>query len=301
MLDRRLYPFESHFLAIDGLSYHYLDEGTGEPIVMVHGNPTWSFYFRNLIKAMRHHYRVIAPDHIGMGLSDKPEDTRYSYILENRVENLATLLRDLNIDHNITLIGHDWGGVIATSFAVRHHQKIARLILMNTAAFLKPAHKTFPYAIALAKLPVISAPLVRGLNVFGRVANRVCVKQTKLQAHVAEGYLHPYDSWHNRIAIHRFIQDIPIHPNAPSYDYLKVTETNLYKLKHIPIQLLWGMRDFVFDAPFLETFLEYFPDADVHRYENAGHYVLEDEIDDIISSVSAFLHKHPVKSDRNTS
>ena len=98
---RHLYPFTSHYLDLNGLSYHYIDEGEGDPIVMVHGNPTWSFYFRELIKALSPQYRTIVPDHIGCGLSDKPEETDYDYRLHSRIDDLNNLLDTLTIDEKI--------------------------------------------------------------------------------------------------------------------------------------------------------------------------------------------------------
>jgi haloalkane dehalogenase len=107
---KTLYPFESHFIDRNGLNYHYLDEGQGDPIVMVHGNPSWSFYYRNLASKLKESYRVIVPDHIGCGLSDKPDSTSYSFTLQERVDDLEALLDTLDIKKNITLVVHDWGG-----------------------------------------------------------------------------------------------------------------------------------------------------------------------------------------------
>ena len=98
-----LYPFENHFLELNGLQYHYLDEGRGDPVIMVHGNPSWSFYYRDLVKALRTRYRVIAPDHIGSGLSEKPGDGDYSDTLKQRVDHLEALLEHLQIRERITL------------------------------------------------------------------------------------------------------------------------------------------------------------------------------------------------------
>src|SRR5262252_891927 len=106
------YPFQSHFLDRNGIQYHYLDEGAGEPIVMLHGNPTWSFYYRRLVLALRDSYRTIVPDHVGSGLSDKPDDSRYAYTLTQRVQDLETLLEHLEVKSDITLVLHDWGGMI---------------------------------------------------------------------------------------------------------------------------------------------------------------------------------------------
>jgi pimeloyl-ACP methyl ester carboxylesterase len=126
---RHLYPFTSHYLDLNGLKYHYLDEGEGDPIVMVHGNPTWSFYFRELIKALSPRYRTIVPDHIGCGLSDKPESKNYDYRLKNRVDDLEILIHNLELKEKITLILHDWGGFIGMAYALRHPERIGRFII----------------------------------------------------------------------------------------------------------------------------------------------------------------------------
>jgi len=141
----REYPFESHFLELGRLKYHYLDEGQGEPVVMLHGNPSWSFYYRNLAKELRADYRVVVPDHIGCGLSDKPADSLYSFTFEQRVDDLETLLDHLDIKSNITLIVHDWGGMIGMTYASRYPERIARLVVLNSAAFHLPQSKKFPW------------------------------------------------------------------------------------------------------------------------------------------------------------
>ena len=131
------YNFAGNYLNIGGNRLHYLDEGPrrGEPVVMLHGNPTWSFFFRTLVTELRDRYRVIVPDHIGMGLSDKPDDTRYDYTLASRVADLTTLLDHLEVTRDLTLVVHDWGGMIGLVYATRHPERIRRLAILNTAAF----------------------------------------------------------------------------------------------------------------------------------------------------------------------
>ena len=133
-----LYPFQSRFFEHLGLRLHYLDEGAGDPVVMLHGNPTWSFYYRRLVEALRTSHRVIAPDHIGCGLSDKPDDGHYDYTLARRVEDLDALLEWLGVEKNVTLVLHDWGGMIGMTWACRHPERIARIVVLNTAAFPMP-------------------------------------------------------------------------------------------------------------------------------------------------------------------
>src|SRR5262249_61254450 len=120
-----------------------LDEGTGDPVVMVHGNPTWSFYFRDLVKSLRGTHRVVVPDHVGCGLSDKPDDARYAYTLRRRVDDLERLLDHLGLRDRLTLVLHDWGGMIGMAYASRYPERIRRLVILNTAAFLLPAGESF--------------------------------------------------------------------------------------------------------------------------------------------------------------
>ena len=121
---RSLYPFQSHEVTLDGHRCHYLDEGSGPVLLMVHGNPTWSFYWRNLILALRDRFRIVAVDHIGCGLSDKPAADDYSYRLARRVADLGQLIEKLDL-RQITLVAHDWGGAIGMGAAVAAPERFA--------------------------------------------------------------------------------------------------------------------------------------------------------------------------------
>ncbi|MBU4393539.1 MAG: alpha/beta fold hydrolase, partial [Proteobacteria bacterium] len=151
------YPFPSHFATIDGHLLHYIDEGAGRVIVMVHGNPTWSYYYRHLIALLSKTYRVIAIDHLGCGLSDKPQ--KYPYQLKNHIDNLQALLRQLRIN-SYSLIVHDWGGAIGLGVAGRYPAAIEKLVILNTAAFHS---QRIPWRIRLCRWPFIGSLLVRGL------------------------------------------------------------------------------------------------------------------------------------------
>ncbi len=163
---RAEYPFQSHFLKFDGLEYHYLDEGRGEPVIMLHGNPSWSFYYRHLVRELRPDYRVVVPDHMGCGLSSKPADSQYEFSLEQRIRDLDRLIEALDLGDNLTLVMHDWGGMIGMAWAVRNPGRVARLVLMNTAAFHLPAAKKLPPALKLCRETQFGAFLVQGLNAF---------------------------------------------------------------------------------------------------------------------------------------
>ncbi len=286
---RRLYPFESRFLDRGGLRYHYLDEGKGEPIVMVHGNPTWSFYFRELITALRGDYRCIAPDHIGCGLSDKPDDADYDYRLERRANDLEALLDHLGLTAGVTLVLHDWGGMIGMAVAARRPDRIRRLVVLNTAAFLLPKAKAMPLRLwALHGRNPLTALAVRGLNLFSWGAGFMATRKG-LPREVRRGLCAPYDSWRNRIATLRFVQDIPLKVSHASYARARSVDEGLSQFADRPMLICWGMRDFVFDRHFLAEWRRRFPDAEAHTFEDAGHYVLEDAGERIIPLIKAWM------------
>ncbi len=289
-----LYPFEGHFLDLDGLRYHYLDEGQGESVVMVHGNPTWSFYYRHLVMALRGSYRTIVPDHIGCGLSDKPDDSRYAYGLERRVRDLEALLDHLQLDHDLTLVVHDWGGMIGMAYAVRHPERVRRLVILNTAAFHLPASKALPWPLRLCRNTALGAYLVRGLNLFCRGAALTSCHRHPLPRRHPGGLCRAYNSWANRIAVLRFVQDIPLQRGDPCYDQVSAVQDGLERLRDVPMLVCWGEKDFVFDGHFLAEWQRRFPEAEVHPIPDAGHYVLEDAAEEIIPWIRRFLLAHPL-------
>ena len=286
---RTLYPFRSHFLDLGGTRYHYVDEGQGEPIVMVHGNPTWSFYYRRLILDMRSKYRVIAPDHIGCGLSDKPQ--RYRYTMEQHIANLEALMAHLGLK-KITLALHDWGGPIGMGYAVRHPEMVRRFVIFNTVAFWSPH---IPIFLRLCRLPVFGPIAIRGLNLFAIVAASVaCRHRERMTEEVRAGYLFPYDSYANRIAVLRFVQDIPVNAGHPTYGLLQAVESGLAQFQRHPMIIIWGGKDPVFTPLLLESWKERFPGAIVKEIEDAGHYVVEDGYERIIPWVREFLERSPI-------
>lgn len=285
------YPFTGHTLDLDGLSYHYLDEGKGEPVVMVHGNPSWSFYYRNLVLALRDRYQCIVPDHIGCGLSDKPGDDRYDYTLSRRVDDLDRLLDHLEITSNVTLVVHDWGGMIGMAYASRHPERIKRLVILNTGAFHLPKEKPLPLGLRICRDTALGTLLVRGFNAFSVGASIVGCKANPMPGELQQAYRAPYDSWANRIATLRFVQDIPLSPGDRGYDLVSAVATGLDRFRSLPMAIFWGELDFVFDRHFLNEWLKRFPEAELHRYPDAGHYILEDKKEEIIPLIAEFLAK----------
>ena len=286
-----LYPFTSHYLDVGGPWMHYVDEGTGSPVVMLHGNPTWSFYYRELIRGLRDDHRVIAPDHIGCGLSDKPQE--YDYTLSTHIDNLGRLLDHLGLD-DVTLVVHDWGGAIGFGWAMRYPQHVRRLVIFNTAAFPGPC----PWRIRICRWPVFGEVVLRGLNGFARAAVRMaCKNRKRMTVRVKRAYLWPYDSYANRIATLWFVRDIPLKRSQASYRVLAEIDASLSQFRDRPSLICWGARDFCFNDWFLSEWKTRFPQAEVHRFEDAGHYVVEDASDRILPLMKTFLAKSEL-SDR---
>jgi len=290
-----LYPFASHYHDVAGHRLHYVDEGSGEAVLMVHGNPSWSFLYRDLIQSLQGDHRTVAPDHIGCGRSDKPDDKAYDYTLASRVSDLHSLVEKLDL-RDITLVVHDWGGMIGMAWAVQNVERLSRLVVMNTAAFPLPDSKGIPASLRLARTPGLGALLVRGGNAFARGAVRTCVTRTPMSKDVAAGYLEPYDSWAHRIAVHRFVQDIPLSTSDPAWGIVRDTADSLHRLTDLPMLICWGLKDFVFDADFLDEWIARFPAAQVHRFPDCGHYVLEDASKEILPLVRDFIEAHPLHS-----
>lgn len=290
---RELYPFEGRIFDRGGLRYHYLDEGQGEPVLMVHGNPTWSFYFRDLVKALRGRYRVLVPDHIGCGPSDVPDDAHYRYTLAERVADLTAFLDHLALDAPLTLVAHDWGGMIAMAWAVRHPERVGRIVLMNTAAFHLPDDMRMPPTLSFVRNTRLASLLVRHANLFARGATWLAVAK-RLPKAVRDAYCAPYDTPEHRIATLRFVQDIPLAEGDPAYAVVSEVERGLPLFEKTPVLLLWGERDFVFKPKVCDVFERIWPHAEVHRFPRAGHYVLEDAGEEIAPIVLRFLEHHPV-------
>lgn len=290
------YPFTPKRLEVrPGLTMSYLDEGPrdGEIVLMLHGNPSWSYYWRHLVLGLRDRYRCIVPDHIGMGLSDKPQDADYTYTLQSRVDDLARLLDTLGIDGPLTLAVHDWGGMIGFGWALTHEAQVRRLLITNTAAFPLPAAKPLPWQLKLGRDMKLGALMIRGFNAFAAGAARDGVIR-RMPADVRRAYEAPYDSWANRISTLRFVQDIPLAEGDPAWTLVNAAGKRLPAYADRPAFIGWGLRDFVFDHHFLEGFQRALPDAETHAFEDAGHYVLEDKYEVLVPAMRRFLDQHSI-------
>lgn len=279
---RAIYPFQPQRVAVPGGTLSYLDEGSGPAVVLLHGNPTWSFYYRRLVLALRASHRVIVPDHLGCGLSEKPQD--YAYRLHDHIRNLGYLLDHLGIGE-ADLVLHDWGGAIGMGHATQGATRIRRIVVLNTAAFLSPH---IPLRIAVCKLPLFGDVVIRGLNGFAGPATFMAVERP-LDPLVRQGYLLPYRSWHDRIANLRFVQDIPLSPAHPSWETVDAIDRELGRFRASPMLILWGGKDWCFNDYFLAGWLQRFPQAQAIRFDDAGHYVLEDAWEEIVPRIVRFF------------
>ena len=288
---KHLYPFSPRNFKLSGqnVNMSYLDEGSGEAVIMLHGNPTWSFYYRNIIGYLKPMYRCLVPDHIGCGLSDKPQN--YNYCLKQHIENIIDWLKTLKIGH-FHLIVHDWGGAIGMGVATRWPASIQSLTILNSGAFLS---NKMPLRIGLCRIPGLGQWSIKYLNIFAKAATWMAAKHG-LTKETKEGYLYPYNSAKNRIAVNAFVQDIPMDTKHPSYNTLKQIEDNLWLLEQKPCLLAWGMKDFCFTPEFLAQWHRFFPKAQLCCFKEAGHYVLEDAKEEIHPLIRKFLMQNPIKA-----
>lgn len=288
---RAHYPFEGRLLVLpDGTRLHYVDEGRGSPLLFVHGNPTWSFYWRKLVGAFSGEHRCVAVDHVGCGLSDKPQD--YAYTLEQHVDNLCRLVEALDL-RDITLVVHDWGGPIGFGAAAKMPERFSRFVIFNTGAFEGP----IPLEIRMCRWPGLGAVAIRGLNGFVRVGLlRATADRRRFRNGVGRGYLAPYGSWRDRVANLRFVQDIPLEPDHPTRGYFLSIGEQIRRFADQPAMIVWGEQDFCFVPEYRRGFVERLPNAEVHVFEDASHWVVEDATERIIPLMRDFLARHTARA-----
>lgn len=288
---RTEYPFHSHYFDLGGPRLHYVDEQSSAahsgPVLMVHGNPTWSFYYRRLISQLSTQHRVVAVDNLGCGLSDKPN--QHDYCLQNHIDNLCLLIDHLDLK-NVTLMAHDWGGAIGLGALLARKSRFKNIILFNTGAFPPPF---IPFRIRVCRWPIVGKIGVQGFNLFARAATVMATERKGgLPKLVADGLLHPYDSWRNRVAIYQFVRDIPLSPRHRTWTLLDQIEHRLVELADWPSLLIWGMKDWCFRPECLRRLQRHWPRAFVHEVADAGHYVVEDAADLVQQKVAEFLKAH---------
>lgn len=292
------FPHPAKFHRVDAGEMSYVDsqidgndggghDGDSEVILCVHGNPTWSYYYRRLFGQFGDRRRVIAVDHLGCGRSDRPSRSQFAYTMAAHRDNLLSLIESLDL-RRITLVAHDWGGAIGTAAVVAAADRFERMALLNTAAFPPPY---IPKRIAACRWPVLGPIAVRGFNAFAVAATTMTMNRRKLSPSERSALLAPYNNWHNRVAVDAFVRDIPMGKEHPTHQTLVDLEESLPGLSDKKIALIWGMKDWCFRPECLRRLQTVWPDAVVTEIDDAGHYVLEDAPDETLAAIEQLLNR----------
>ena len=286
---RALYPFTPRFLDVPGGALAYAREGDPAlpPLLCVHGNPSWSILFRHVLQDWSGELCAIAPDHLGCGLSDQPED--WGYRLADHIDNLERLVLALDLSR-ITLLVHDWGGPIGLGVAVRHPERFARIVIANTAVL--PGGR-LPWRIALCRGRHLGRALVEGQNAFARGATHLAVAH-RMPAPVRRAYVAPYAPPRSARATWRFVDDIPLAPSHPSWSTLRSVAAGLPALLGRPALLLWGARDWCFRPNHRDDLARSLGGAPCETLPAAGHYLFEDDPDGVHAALRRFFDQHPL-------
>lgn len=294
-----LFPFASQPIAVGPHTLRYVDEGPADfertdagdakpTILCVHGNPTWSFYYRRVIERFAPHLRVVAVDHLGCGRSDKPSRDRFGYRLADHRDNLGELIDRLDLQR-IVLLAHDWGGAIGLSAVHQRRDRLAGIVLLNTGAFPPPY---LPRRIAACRWPVVGSWAVRHGNLFARAAVFMAMAKRRLNREARDGLLAPYDSWKHRVAIDAFVQDIPMCKSHPTYEVLARLERDLSDFADVPVELIWGMKDWCFRPECLRQLQAALPHARTHELAEVGHYVMEDAPEETLQILETYFKRN---------
>jgi len=280
-LDRKAYPFHSNFIDLDMGRMHYVDEGHGETIVMCHGNPTWSFLYRHLIKGLSPAYRCVAMDYIGFGLSDKPPE--WSYLPQMQAQNVESLINRLGLK-DITLVVQDWGGPIGLSYALRHPDNVKRLVIMNTWLWSVKGVREYEFFSGLLGGP-LGRFLIKRFNFFaGPVMKYVSGDRSKLDRATQCHYLKPLATPAERKGSWVFPKRI-----IDSSEWLASLWAQHEQIRHLPTLLLWGMSDPSFKARELQRFESIFATYQTIRFEGVGHFVQEEKKEALVPLIETFL------------
>jgi haloalkane dehalogenase len=284
---------------------HYVAEGPpqGAPVVLVHGNPTWGFLYRNFIPPLaRAGHRVIVPDHLGFGRSDKPDDPTV-YTLRQHIERFATLLDSLDL-RRATIVPQDWGGPISLSWAVAHPERVDRLFILNTYAHRPSRNVPIPLPLRMFRAPALGELLVKGLHLFvrGFLFRAGVAHPERLSEQVRKAYLAPHPTWSSRTSILAFPRQIPTGPTDPGAALTAAIENGLERhFRDKPVAIAWGMRDPAFRPWWLdELWLKTFPNAHVLRLDDASHYLQEDAHERIVPELLRFLDANPDRDPQGT-
>jgi pimeloyl-ACP methyl ester carboxylesterase len=283
------------FDSADGRMY-YVDEGPrdGRPVVLVHGNPTWGYLYRNFIAPLVDAgHRVIVPDHLGFGRSAKPDDAEL-YRIRRHAERLEALLESLDL-REATVVPQDWGGPIGLWWATRHPERVRGLYILNTYAHRPTGPVKLPVPLRLFRTPGVGEVLVKGGHAFvrGFLFRAGVVHRERLTPEVKRAYLAPHPNWSSRTPILVFPREIPSGPTGTVADLSGEIEAGLERhFRDRPVGIAWAMRDVAFTPAMLEAlWLRTFPDVPVLRLADAGHYLQEDAHERIVPALLEHLQR----------
>ncbi|GMQ85569.1 MAG: alpha/beta fold hydrolase [Acidimicrobiia bacterium] len=276
-----------------GRTWHLLDNQVVDPtltLLCVHGNPTWSYLWRDLIAGAPATVRVIAIDHLDMGYSERTATTRR---FAQRIEDLGALTDELDLTGPVVTVAHDWGGPISLGWAERHRDQMAGMVLMNTAV-RQPAGSPAPGLIRIVRTRGILETAC--VSTPGFIRGTMALAHPRLAGPVREAYEAPYRSADRRAAIATFVEDIPLSEDHPSFSAMEQVAADLDQLAELPALLLWGPSDPIFSDLYLGDLAARLPRAEIHRFSGSGHLVPEDA--DVASAVFAWIAQleHPVAS-----
>lgn len=279
-LDKSEYPFTSNYFDINGQKLHYIDEGQGETILFVHGTPSWSFDFRNIIKKLKADFRCVAIDHMGFGLSDKPE--HYDYSTQNHSKTLEQFVLEKQLD-NITLVVHDFGGPIGLNFAIQHPDKIGNLVILNSWLW---SSKDDPDYLKLHK--ILKSPLLpflyRYLNFSPKFILPKSFGDHKLSTRLLRQYTRPFADKTQRNGALAFARSL-----LNDQDWFEELWSNRHAISKKPTLFIWGLKDPVIKPHYLDKFISGFTNSKTIRLETSGHFPQEEQPEIVTKSILDFM------------
>ncbi len=282
-VDQSEYPFAAHYFKVNGQNLHYIDEGQGETILFVHGTPSWSFDYRNVIKMLRPHYRCIALDHIGFGLSDKPSD--YDYSTQNHSETLSKFIADKQLT-NFTLVVHDFGGPIGLNYALKFPEQVKNIVVLNSWMWSSAKDPEFIKFSRILKSPIL--PL---LYLYFNFSPRYLLPNSfgdhKLPNHLLAQYTKPFANSSQRRGTLAFAKSL-----LNDQDWFEELWNQRHHINNKPTLFIWGMKDRFVTPYYLEKFLSGFKNAHVEKLETCGHFPQEEESEKVGRLIEAFLKCH---------
>ncbi len=279
-LDKSEYPFTSNYFDINGHRLHYIDEGQGEIILFVHGTPSWSFDSRNLIKNLKSNFRCIAIDHIGFGLSDKPEE--FDYSTQNHSETLGEFILDKKLE-NITLVVHDFGGPIGLNFAIQNPNRIKSLIILNSWLW---SSENDPDYIKLKK--ILKSPLLPFLYRYMNFSPRFILPKSfgdnKISTNTLKQYTKPFADKTQRNGALAFAKSL-----LNDQDWFEKLWNKRYTIADKPTLFIWGMKDPVIKPHNLNKFLSGFSNSQTIKLETSGHFPQEEQPEKVERAIFEFV------------